>query len=199
MIDQNLIDTNIKSLRNSVVSAKSINDKYLYQISNCFDKAILIKVQNYIEQVPASSWHRVQYQESSPRQVIRWQADSVVEELHRVFDSITDLLRDRYLMPINFYGVQLWKDKCGFVLYKHKDDPIIDVALQIYLFDCPPQFGTTFHWEPDQCCVIPFEHNTGYISRNDASDSMTHELTDRIPFGVTRYSLFATWGLQPKR
>jgi hypothetical protein len=91
---------------------------------------------------------------------------------------------------MHFFGLQIWEDQAGYKLGYHSDRPIIDVSMQIYLYDCPAQYGTSFNVHND-LIDVPFRHNTGYLMKN--GPEMLHKTSNVLPEGMNRYSLYAIW------
>jgi len=192
MIDQNLIEKNKKKLASSVSSRTTTTISSLYQIQDVLDPEILDKLSAYLKSVSADRWQTVEGQENTPRQKISWDADTVIEELHDIFQSLTEeinlLFPDVYK---NFWGISLWKDSPGYKIDWHTDNPDIDAAMQIYLYTNLGS-GTVFGSENDPI-LIPSEHNSGYLIKQDGKDKISHRSEKSVPEGTIRYSLYAVW------
>lgn len=199
MIDYNLIEQNTQQLTASLTTATPIWSPYLYGIKNCLTDSMLDKLHAYATTVSDDSWGKVERQLGYNRSSINWDSDTVIEEAHVAFDSITDALSKRYAVPLHFHGVQLWKDQSGYNIKWHTDNTVIAVSLQIYLFDAGSEFGTTFLVHDQQEFDMPFEHNTGYLARITTEQDLYHRSTNTIPENLDRYSLYAYWSLEPKR
>ena len=197
MIDQDLIQSNIARLRQKLRSMTATELPNLYVLENILDEKILAKLKKYLSTVPESSWQLVHNQEKKPRTRISWDSDNVVEELHEIFNSVTDTIND--LLPgknKNFWGVSIWRDLPGYQLKWHTDNPDIDVSLQIYLYS-KPGLGTVFGSE-ESPLLISSDHNSGYLASHTDDYRIPHRTENAVPDGVVRYSLYVIWGRLPK-
>jgi hypothetical protein len=157
-----------------------------------FDTAILEKLKCYVDATDNADW--ADRKENPSRKLIVWHADSVIEELHTVCGNLTSLVQTELSTPdIEFMGIQLWKDSAGFNMSWHHDNPIIHVALQVYLLDSPSNYVTSFE-TGTEVLAVPHVHNTGYLLIN----TLKHTPTSTIANGATRYSLYAVWKLKER-
>ncbi len=192
MIDQDLIENNKKHLASCISNRLSTPIADLYQITDVLDLAILQKLNQYVSSVSIDKWQTVEGQETLPRQKITWDFDTVIEELHEIFDSATDLINETFTDPYkHFWGVSLWKDEAGYEIGWHTDNPDIDVAMQIYLYTSSG-VGTIFGSEHTPI-LIPSEHNSGYLIQHDRTDKISHRSESVVSAGTTRYILYAVW------
>ena len=196
MIDQEQITKSIKSMESAFVNCLPTPSDKLFQIMSAIDNAMIDKLKAYLTTVDSAKWQ--DFQTSSLRKVINWDADTVIEELHNVFDGITEFIGRQFSTgPVNFLGLQLWKDTNDYHMRYHDDNPIIDIALQLYLFDAPEECGTVFKIN-EQEYLVPFEHNTGYVYKHQASAGVPHKVKVNIPPDTSRYSLYAIWSKSEK-
>jgi hypothetical protein len=198
MIDQNLIEKNKKNLASSVSARTTTPISSLYRIQDVLDPLILDKLDVYLRSVPADRWQTVEGQENTPRQKISWDGDTVIEELHEIFQSLTEEIN--LLFPDNrknFWGISIWKDSPGYKINWHTDNPDIDAAMQVYLYTNPGS-GTVFGSENDPV-LMPSEHNSGYLIKQDSIDKVPHRSENLVPERTTRYSLYAVWSRIAKK
>ena len=198
MLDYQLIQSNSKTAAQAIAALWPTPTPDLWHIQNFCDEAAWVKLRQYIATLDESAWQSVPWQEDLPRRKISWETDSIVEELHEICDNNTQLISQRFGMPLHFHGIQIWRDSEGYQIQEHTDNPVIDVAVQIYLFDAPSHCGTTFFVTAGDTItyVIPHYHNTGYVSVNH---SVPHCSTMAVPAGVLRYSFYAHWSQLPKQ
>ncbi len=196
MIDQEQINKSIKSMELAMVNCLPTPSDKLFRIASVIDNVMLDKLKKYLATIDSAKWQ--DFQIGNLRKVINWDTDTVIEELHNVFDGVTELIGLQFSTgPVNFLGLQLWKDKNNYHMGYHIDDPIIDIALQLYLFDAPADCGTIFKID-EQEYLIPFEHNTGYVYKHQASAGIPHTVKVTIPPDSDRYSLYAVWSRSEK-
>lgn len=191
MIDQDLIAQQTFSIQSSIKSRVGTPITGLWQCNDVLTATAIEKLKQYIQTADDSAWQTVDRQEDLARRKIAWHADTVIEELHTAFDANTDLVN--LLWPERkkrFLGLQLWKDWQGYELAWHVDNDLIDISMQIYLFDLDPGLGTTFRTE-ENTVDIPYQHNTGYLAVNSAD--LFHRTTRTTPANTVRYSLYAVW------
>lgn len=193
MIDYDLIEKNCHRARMSAEQAASTLVPNLWIVKDFVTEDILDKLESYIDQSDPQQWTLVSGQESMPRHKITWDADSVIEELHDVCASITSQLEQQFQRQLNFAGIQIWRDTEGYYFGPHTDNPVINISLQLYLFDAPSSCGTTFFVNGARY-VVGFFHNFGYIC---TSHNVQHQTTTPVPAGVNRYSLYAHWTSRP--
>lgn len=194
MIDQQLITTATSYAAQSISNLKTVNDD-LKLVFDFLHPALSKKIQNFVSVTDESIWQPVPRQEKLPRKSINWLADSVIEETHIIAENLTKLINSVFdTQNIEFQGLQLWRDGGGYSLAPHKDNPIIDMSMQIYLFDCAEKYGTTFKVS-GMDIAVPFVHNSGYLMHKKSYDErILHWTTTDLPVGIQRYSLYLTWG-----
>jgi hypothetical protein len=197
MINLDLINKNISHVKNSIINRQSTTSSYLLILKDVLQQEILDKLKKYLDTVDNRKWQTVEGQENSPRQRISWDGDTVIEELHEIFQSLTEEIN--LIFPgvrKNFWGISIWKDSPGYKIDWHTDNPDIDVAMQIYIFN-DPGLGTIFRLI-DGDIVVPSESNTGYLVCHTGDNKIPHRTENIIPDGIVRYSLYAVWSRFPK-
>jgi hypothetical protein len=193
MIDQDLIDRQTQQLLMSLKNQKEIIPG-LYGIEEVLISEVVDKLKQHI--TITDQWGKVQDQEMLNRQSLTWCTDSVIEEIHVAFENITGEINESFPGTEKyFHGLQLWKDQEGYKLGYHTDNPVIDIAMQVYLYECPLQYGTTFNVR-GTIIDLPFQHNTGYVMKNSAE--LLHKPSKSLPAGIVRYSLYAIWSRHRK-
>jgi hypothetical protein len=194
MIDQNIIDKSTKTANQAIDCRCATVSPDIYTISNVFDSNLIVKLKKYLNQ------NQLVWQgELHKRQIITWDTDSVIEEIHEVCNNLTEKITQQFFNThLNFLGIQIWKDQHPYYLDWHCDNPIINVALQVYMFDAPENCGTLFDINNDEL-LIPYVHNTGYIVVTKSSPGLRHKVNQITPVGVTRYSVYSIWSTTEKR
>lgn len=196
MIDQNIINASTDTANLSIINRKTTASPMLYLVNNVFDDKLINGLKDYLKQDQLPWIENETAQDHRAR--ISWDSDTVIEELHGVCNNLTSILTDQlFEQPLNFIGVSIWKDQHPFSMGWHIDNPIINVALQVYLFDAPPQFGTSFLIN-DADIPVPYIHNSGYISVTKSHPGIKHRVTNPTPIGITRYSVYAIWSVTNK-
>ena len=199
MIDQQLIDQNTATLIVSVTTAKRINSQ-LNLITSVFTPSLLTKLETYFVEresselwVPETTMYNVPMSDR-PRHKLTWEAESVIEELHEVCNNLTDTVHRIYPTCTKpFCGIVIWRDREGYDIKWHTDNPVVDVTLQVYLSGSEKNPGTEFE-VGDGTVTAPFIPNTGYIVQHAGEKRPRHQIAYPVPAGETRYSLFAIWG-----
>jgi len=194
MINQDIINHSTATAKQAVLdcAAQSVE---LYTVSNVFDISLIDKLSLYLQQ------ENIPWLADSPmhRQVLAWHSDTVIEELHEICCNLTDTVSTRFFdQPLNFLGIQLWRDCYPYKIKWHSDVPVINVALQVYLFSAPTDCGTSFKINNSEIAV-PYQHNTGYIAVTRSQPGILHKSTTTTPPGVTRHSVYSIWSLTEKR
>ena len=195
MINQQIIDQATKDLTHSLKNKKEIAPG-LFCLNNVFSNDIINKLQQYISTASNDDWQLVENQE---RKKITWKNDSIIEELHIAVDNTTPLINQMFShrKKHNFLGISVWHDYNGYYLEWHKDNPIITVAMQIYLFDyCDRSCGTTFEID-GKYYTVEYEHNQGYICEQTVYKP-NHKTSCVLPPGQNRYSLYTVWSEDEK-
>jgi len=189
MIDQNLITKSVSTVTASLNNAKKINNQLLL-INNVFPQPVFDKIKTILDY--NVEWKSVQNQLES-RKMIDWIPESIIEELHIVGQQLTAQVCQCYnINDIYFQALQLWKDESTYVIKAHQDNPVIDVAMQIYLFNDKQSEGTTFIIN-DQEINCPFKQNTGYVLwKKSNKERILHRITNKIT-GSDRITLYLTW------
>lgn len=195
MIDNDLIKHNSQRLINSILNKRQTVVEDLYRIGPVLCSNILEKIKKYTESTHVS-WQEIKEQSTLPRKKVSWDQDTVIEELHEIFESATDTINNIFIGHDKyFWGVTLWKDSPGYYIPWHTDNPDIDIAVQIYLFD-QISTGTVFK-SNDHEVLVESQHNHGYMIKNFPT-CILHRTQNVIPESTTRYSLYAVWSRLPK-
>jgi hypothetical protein len=192
MIDNNIINKTVNSIIDSLETANHINDQ-LSLLDNPLPAETINKLRILINKRD-TKWKLVAGQEDFNREMIDWIPESIIEELHMTCDILTEDIKQYFgIDDISFQALQLWKDSKDYNLGSHKDNPVIDVAMQIYLFgDGLQTEGTTFFIKEGKIDV-PFKSNTGYLLwKKSNEDRIKHQITN-IVTDRTRYTLYLTW------
>ena len=210
MIDQDLIDTSTESAKIAIANCHTTPSDGLYLINSVFGDNAIVKLKEYINnannqkfrlaQSNATNQDKIDTSES--RVVITWDPDTIIEELHEVCNNLTDTISKKFFNAgLNYLGIQIWKDTNKFWMGWHRDNPDINVSMQVYMFNTPSKYGTSFLIDGNEFAV-PYQHNTGYIAINNnaggIADGLEHKPTKDIPAGITRCSVYAVWSLSEK-
>lgn len=199
MIDQQLIDRGIAHARVSLSRAVSTPCEWLLRVEDFLPCEILSKVDKFAKHPSAQAWLQVENQEHMPRDRVSWASDTVIEELHEIHAALTPDINRLFPLPIkHFWGVSLWRDSGGYDISWHRDNPDIDVAIQIYLSATGPAPGTDFEIN-GSIYPIDFVTNCGYISCNSFDRGLPHCTAFPVPNNTMRYSLYAVWSRFPKK
>jgi len=191
MIDDKIILKTVDSIQTSMDDASVINCQ-LSLLQNVLPQEAIDKLQSLVIN-PTVSWSKVDHQKSLNRHSITWLSDSVIEELHIACEKLTDSIKQYYdIDNIKLQALQLWNDGKGYSMGSHQDNPVIDVAMQIYLFEDRKNEGTTF-FVGDQIIEVPFKKNSAYLLwKKSNSERIPHQPTSNISTNG-RYSLYITW------
>jgi hypothetical protein len=196
MIDQTLISSATAHAKSAIKNSKSVIDNFKL-VTDILSPDILIKLKEFIDTVDEKEWNVVPRQEFFPRKVINWVSDTVIEELYTVMDNLTSDINEQFnTTDKKFFGLALWRDTDGYEMPEHKDNSVIDISMQLYLFDCPERYGTTFRVN-EKSIDVPFKHNTGYLlNQQEYDDRLVHWSTNKLTSGLPRYSLYLIWSVE---
>ena len=197
MIDQSSIRLNSQKLQDSLEKRKVTSLSNLYVVQDILGEDMIEKLRHYLSSDLDLKWELVPGQENKPRYRISWDFDTVIEELHEVFENATPKINELFLGPDkNFWGISLWKDLPEYRIRWHTDNPDIDVAIQIYLYT-DVGYGTEFKLG-DNTVLVDSHHNSGYMVCYSGNRHVPHKTQNDVPPGMTRYSLYAIWSRFPK-
>ena len=193
MLDNELIRLTSTTLTKSIEESDRLTDN-LRLIKDALPKELLVKLYNLINQTTIDLWTKVDGQKNPARTALRWRSDSVLEELYQVGDQLTPIVSNLFKSSDQtFQGLQIWRDCEGYSIEPHVDNPIIDISLQIYLFGCSEEYGTSFI-VGGKTVAIPFVENSGYLThKKKLNDRLYHWTSKTLDAGLTRYSLYLTW------
>lgn len=164
MIDFNLIDANNKQLSASILNRVDIGLPWAYKIENVFTNALLEKIK--IKFNSNTQWEKVNLQNDKNRNLIKWEPDSVIEEVHNIFESCQDIVSDVFKRKVVFKSVNFWKDLPGYTISPHIDNQQISIAIQVYIGESTALAGTELYLDNKQFTKLPWINNTGYILNN---------------------------------
>jgi hypothetical protein len=196
MIDLNLINISTESAKIAIANCRSTPSDGLFLIDSVFDNTAVAKLKEYT--INTANWKN---DAPKSRAYVAWEPDTIIEELHEVCNNLTTPIGERFFNSrLNYLGIQIWKDTNKFRMKWHYDNPIINVALQVYMFDTPSIYGTSFLIDGNEFAV-PYRHNSGYITINNGNgiaNGLKHKPTTETPAGVDRFSVYAIWSLSEK-
>ena len=197
MIDQHCIDINSQNLQQALEKRQGTEFANLFVLRDVLRDDIIEKLRHYLSADLDLKWELVSGQEHKPRYRISWDFDTVIEELHEVFQNSTSKINEIFPgVNKNFWGISLWKDLPEYRIRWHTDNPDIDVAIQIYLYS-DVGYGTEFKLD-DTTVVVDSHHNSGYMVCYSGDRHVPHKTQNDVPEGMTRYSLYAIWSRFPK-
>lgn len=195
MIDQQLINSNVDRAKTALTDAQPSEILGLYRVNNFFTGPMLDKFKTYVNNSKLT-WHDMEslinLYNTPLRKKINWDRDTVIEELHEVCASQTQLINTIFTeKKLKFSGISIWRDIEGYFIDNHYDNPFIAVSLQIYLTELTTcDLGTTFFNDAVQA-VIAGDFNSGYLASN--MHPIKHRTTNVVPPKTIRYSLHAIW------
>lgn len=163
---------------------------YLFLLSDFIYPPLLEKLYQLITSDQNLPWHKVAYQEHSGREAVSWLSDSAIEEVHTVFDSLTQEINQITNNNLTFMGIDVWRDVYPYTIIKHSDQELIGCAIQIYLNENDVDLATKFSVN-DVTITPPYKTNYGYLMNNQGK--VPHWMTSEVPQNFARYSLYAIW------
>lgn len=188
-IDSRLITQSTVYSQNQLEHKVATQCPQLFLLDDFLLPELLEKTLDYLQDSDLD-WATVLYQESLPRYKIEWAADTVVEELHCVMESLTTTVDKIYGKKTKFNGINIWKDVYPYTLPLHEDNFRVSTAIQIYLTSGPEDLCTTFDYQ-GQFIKSQYKINQGYLFDN--SQRTQHGLLSTVPQNHERLSLYATW------
>jgi hypothetical protein len=199
MINYDLINENIIHALAAIKNIEPTPCPGIWQIKNIFNENLLGKLQNHLDTVSDDCWSMVEGQENRSRRKLTWQADTVIEEMHEICSGLTDYINKRFSdFNKNFLGISIWKDQQGYTMSWHQDNPIIDIGMQIFLFDrVSPEYGTVFKIDEKEY-LVPYISNTGYIIVQNQQLTTLHKPAMPLASNQIRYSLYSVWSRSTK-
>lgn len=198
MIDNDLIALGSTHTQQCIINACSTESDRLWLLENFLPDDAITKLSNYIEQT--TKWEKgdtgINY---APRKKIAWDSDTVIEEIHEIGNNLTLVINEKFPgVEKYFTGMTLWWDEPGYNIVWHTDHPIIEVALQIYLFNqAPEDLGTTFDVNGKHV-LVPYKHNTGYLALHGPG-RLRHQINRPVRENENRYSIYMLWSREPKK
>jgi hypothetical protein len=185
MLNFNLINENIDTVASSISNRKDIGLSWAYELENVFTDDFLNKIElKFSENL---MWESVKLQEKLPRRSIPWQPDSVIEEAHNIFKSLTTPISELFCRDVKFVSINFWDDSEKYTIGPHLDNDEISIAIQVYVNDASINLGTEFYKDSKLYHKIPWKKNSGYILNNtfESYHGMTAITT------ANRHSLYA--------
>lgn len=199
MIDTNLITQNIKHASIALSNLIPTSSPRLFLIENVFTDELLNKLNAYINSKELLPWGLVEWQENKNRKKISWHQDTVIEEIHEIFNGLTGIVNDTLsTTDKKFLGTSLWCDTDGYGMDWHTDNPIIDISIQVYLFDtASPAAGTVFKIN-NVDFFAPYISNSGYVCVQTDAPNLLHKTATITSAKEIRYSLYSIWSKTTK-
>jgi hypothetical protein len=190
LLEFDLIEQSTQYSADNLKNIEKTDCPYLFFLKSFINPTLLDKLLNYIS-TEELCWLPETNQEYQNRLKLNWVFNTVVEEMHIVLENLTIALNQKFNRNNKFIGLTIWKDQEGYTISKHnKDNPIIDLAIQIYLTDDAVNLGTKFEYN-NKIFSTKYQKNHGYLYDN--SQGVTHYMTTPVPKNHVRYSLYAMW------
>lgn len=187
-IDNRLITDSVAYTREQLINANKTTCPHIFAVENFLYPPLLHKFLRYLDSY--DNWKPVEFPLVG-RQILNWEADTVVEEVHVCMESITKEVNGLLSTTHDkFLGLNIWKDVAPYRIEPHTDNPVIGTSLQIYLNNCDANLATNFLYDGEEI-ALPYNSNSGYVMNNDFR--ITHWMNTPIPAGFNRYSLYAIW------
>jgi hypothetical protein len=188
-LDFDLIKTATDYSIKKIELAEATDCPELFWLTDFIEPTLLDKFITYIT-TEKLEWVPEDLQETAPRLKVNWVFDSVIEEVHTVFENLTPVLNRRFGRNNRFNGIAVWHDLPGYTIGPHQDRDLINLAIQIYVTTGPAELGTKFNYN-NQVLQTKYLVNHGYLSDNRRG--VTHYLDTPVPVGHTRLSVYAVW------
>jgi hypothetical protein len=195
-LDFQLIEQSTQHALAQLEKIEQTSCPYIFFLEELLYHELLEKLLKYVKQeniiwLPEEPpLHSVSYLPRPNRRKLNWAPDTVIEEVHIVLGNITDAINKIWDRSNNFLGLSIWCDTKNFAIKKHTDNPVIDVALQVYLTESSSIPGTTFEYD-NKLIQAKYQKNHGYIMDNQAK--VSHFLPKSVSNDHTRYSVYAIW------
>jgi hypothetical protein len=193
-LDFELIDSSTTYSLTRLVNRVTTPSPELFLLQDFIDPRLLDKLYQFITTQPNLSWQLVNGQEYRTRKEICWEADTVIEEVHTVFENLTDYLNQEFNRNLKFNGISIWQDSPSYMYGRHKDIPIINLAIQIYMTSGYNELNTKFYYN-DQILESVYQKNYEYLIDN--SNFLEHGIDTPVPKKHIRYSLYCSWDKCP--
>lgn len=195
MIDHDIIEKSVEYSKISLENREVTLSRGLYFLKDFLNPNLSSRVLEFLDNDDIV-WTKEENQYDLNREKINWIFDSPIEELHITMDSLTDYINKIFNRNNKFLGITIWKDSAGYTISKHTDNPLIDVAMQIYLTaKSDIDAGTSFIIN-DTIVKVPYKQNFGYLMDNTLN--IEHFMDGKIPDEYIRYSLYAMWSTNIK-
>ena len=175
--------------------AKSLEERQLltdglYKIKNFLPEQDLTILQDFLK--TTDKWNLYRDGGLQKNRYAIYPSDN--EWLYTLTDSfikLTPQIKHIFKKPrLYFGGITIWQDRHKYYIQKHTDNPVIEIAIQLYLTENTPDLPTTFVVE-DQEIKPDYQINAGYVMDN--SKQIYHYMWPPIPAGQVRNSLYAFW------
>ena len=189
-LDMNLINLSIVHSQQFLQKRIVTPSPELWFLQDFIYPALLEKLFEFVTTTPNLNWHLVKGQEQKNRTEVSWESESVIEEIHMVYDSLTASLNLIFDRNLKFNGISVWKDGAGYSYGRHRDINRINVAIQIYLSNGPADLHTKFYFQ-EQILESKYQKNHGYLMDN--INKLPHGIETPVPEDHVRYSLYASW------
>lgn len=187
-IDNQLINDSIVHAKQQLINANSTPCPYIFTVENLLYQPLLNKFLHYLESY--DNWKKVDLPLVG-RQILNWEFDTVVEEVHACMEAITSEVNNLLSTKHDkFLGLNIWKDVYPYKIKPHTDNPVIGTSMQIYVNNCNANLATNFSYNGEDI-ALPYNTNSGYVMNNDFR--IKHWMDTPVPKDFNRYSLYAIW------
>jgi hypothetical protein len=188
MIDFELVNSNIESLRRSLVLKNSVGVDWAYGLGQVFTDLFIDKVTAEFD--TNTEWTTVDLQTTSDRKLIAWKQDSVIEEAHMIFEACTQQVSELFQKDMTFSSVNFWQDGPAYSIAPHTDitSGRISASIQIYIGESGASSGTELYSNGVIFYKFPWKQNTGYIM-----NTVPASVHGMMSPGYTRRSVYAIY------
>lgn len=191
MLDFDLINRNVDSVRASLKNKQGVGLPWAYQLTNIFTDDMLGKINAEFDLT--TEWGNTALQLTADRREIPWKSDSVVEEVRMVLEEVSNSVSQVFERPVKLRTSTFWQDGETYTILPHTDAihtnyKKIDVSMQIYVGESAITSGTEFYVDNRIFYKCPWVPNTGYAL--STSDTSFHGMMSP---GSRRRSIFAIY------
>ena len=187
MLDFALIDRATEYSLNRLRHCEETVCPTLFLLNDILHPELLDKLYQFVSTYPESGWDAEHGQETRNRLKLNWVPESVIEETHVVLENLTGPINDIFDKTDTFLGITIWKDRSGYKILKHIDNPLIDIAMQVYL-NSEGDYATEFEYSGNEI-KAEYKKNAGYL----LGSPVLHAMPNPVASEHTRFSLYAIW------
>ena len=162
----------------------------LFSVENVYSAELIAEIRKL--NLMTYPYEKVNWQEHMPRRKLQFSDTDILARINVENTANIPKISEAIGIAIKDVDTAIWVDHNQFTMGVHEDNPLVDIAMQVYLFPNLVEIGTKFYHTLQKNSLrhdFPYIVNTGYIMIN--APGQFHGATRPTPKSTLRCSSYS--------